>query len=392
MANSIEKAKIFQSALDEQLIQEMTTGWMEANAGMVKYNGGNEVKIPKMVLGGLGDYNRSTGYNDGAVTLTFETHAFDMDRSKKFRLDRMDVDESNFVANASAVMGEFQRTKVAPEVDAYRYSKIFKLANASLKTGAYTPVDGTVLGKLKNDIAAVQDFVGEMTPLVICMSFEAANVLDQADKIEKKLSVDSFSAGNVNLKVRTLDGIPIIRVSSDRFKTDYTFGSTGYAATATAMRINWVIIAKTAPIGVVKTDVPKIIEPSVNQSADAWDIAMRKYHALWIPENKLSSVWVSYTPISAPALTATFAAGSAVGTTKVTATAGTGNKLAYSITEAAVTGVNFNDVPTGLTAYTSDADITITDTKFLNVYVLDATGHVQKFISHDMAANEIKSN
>lgn len=50
------------------------------------------------------------------------------DRGRKFLLDKMDVDETNFVASASAVMSEFQRTKVIPEVDAYRYSRIYALA------------------------------------------------------------------------------------------------------------------------------------------------------------------------------------------------------------------------------------------------------------------------
>ena len=43
MANSIEKAKIYQSELDKQMVAEAVTGWMEANAGLVVYNGGSGV-------------------------------------------------------------------------------------------------------------------------------------------------------------------------------------------------------------------------------------------------------------------------------------------------------------------------------------------------------------
>lgn len=392
MANSLEYAKLFQTKLDEQLLQEMTTGWMEANAGMVQYNGGNEIKVPKMTLQGLGDYNRDSGYSSGAVTMTYETHAFDKDRSKKFRLDRMDVDETNFVVNAGSVMAEFQRAYVAPEVDAYRYSKIFTIANAKLKTEAYTPADSTIFETLTGDIAAVQDLIGENVPLVICMSFAAANVLDQADKIEKRLDVSEFSSGAVSMKVRSLDGIPIIRVSSDRFKSAYTFGSTGYTATATAMNLNWIILAKTAPIGIVKTDMPKIIEPSVNQDADAWDVAMRKYHTLIMPDNHVKSVWVSYTSIDSPALSLTFAAGTGTGNTKTAVTPSvTGNTFAYNVTTAAVTGVQFNAIPTGLTAYTSGADIAVAATDYVNMYELDPAGHVVKFVSHDMVTGEISA-
>lgn len=112
MANTLEYSKIFQPVLDKQVVQESTTGWMEANAGQVKYNGGDEVKIPSMIMDGLGDYNRQTGYVDGDVTLTWDTHKLTQDRGRRFHLDAMEVDETNFVATAGSVMGEFQRTQV----------------------------------------------------------------------------------------------------------------------------------------------------------------------------------------------------------------------------------------------------------------------------------------
>ena len=42
---------------------------MDANAGQVIYNGGSEVKIPKMSVQGLGDYDRDNGYQQGGVTV-----------------------------------------------------------------------------------------------------------------------------------------------------------------------------------------------------------------------------------------------------------------------------------------------------------------------------------
>ena len=60
--NNLEYAKIFQQALDEQVAATATTGWIEANAGQVIYNGGKEIKIPKMSLSGLSDYSREEGH------------------------------------------------------------------------------------------------------------------------------------------------------------------------------------------------------------------------------------------------------------------------------------------------------------------------------------------
>lgn len=46
--NTLVTATLFMTQLDKIAVQEATTGWMDANAGQVIYNGGSEVKIPKM--------------------------------------------------------------------------------------------------------------------------------------------------------------------------------------------------------------------------------------------------------------------------------------------------------------------------------------------------------
>ena len=58
MANTITYAKVFQKELDKQVLEGSTSGWMEENASQVIYNGGNEIKMPKMSLQGLGSYDR----------------------------------------------------------------------------------------------------------------------------------------------------------------------------------------------------------------------------------------------------------------------------------------------------------------------------------------------
>ena len=124
MANNIETVTLFQAACDRQLIEGATSGWMEANAGQVKYSGGRDVKIPALSTDGLGDYDRTSGYPRGKVSVTYQTKTMTQDRGIQFLLDRIDVDESGFIANASAAMSTFQSENVIPEVDAYRYSTL----------------------------------------------------------------------------------------------------------------------------------------------------------------------------------------------------------------------------------------------------------------------------
>lgn len=304
--NTLATAILFQQQLDQQMIEGATSGWMEQNAGQVKYSGGNEVKIPKINMDGLGNYDRDNGYVQGSVTLAYGTYTLTQDRGRKFQLDAMDVDETNFVAAAANVTTEFQRTKVIPEVDAYRYSKLAALAGGKSHKTEYTPATTDILAKFLADIAAVQDVVGENEPLVVTMSIPAATVLAQADKIEKRLDVTQFAQGGVQTKVNSIDNTPILRVPSSRMKTAYVFndgkttGQTvgGFSPATGAVDVNWIITARRAPIAVSKTDTMKIFDPITNQGPNAWLIEYRKFHELWVPDNKLDAVWVNQKPAS----------------------------------------------------------------------------------------------
>lgn len=293
--NTIAYATLFQKALDMQATAKLTSGWMDSNAGKVIYNGGKEVKIPKITMDGLGDYDRSNGFTQGSVTLEYETKTMTMDRGRTFSLDSMDVNESNFVANATNVMGQFQATKVVPEIDAYRYSKIASLAIAGkVATGNNDITVNNIISSLKNDIAAIEDIVGEV-PLVITMATPIASLLDLADDVKRVLSVTDFTRGTVSTKVKAIDEIPIIKVPSSRMKTKYTFydakteGQTqgGFVAASDAKDINWIITPRYAPIAVNKTDKIRMFDPKVNQDADAWKLDYRKYHDLWIMDEEL---------------------------------------------------------------------------------------------------------
>jgi hypothetical protein len=299
--NTFQYAQIFQQELDRQVVAKATTGWMEANAGLVIYNGGNTVKVPKITTDGLGNYDRANGFTSGASTLTYETFTMSQDRGRTFMLDRMDVDETNFVATASTIMGEFQRTQVIPEIDAYRYSKIASLAiTKDAAVGGYTPIADDILSKLKADITSIQDVIGADVPLVITMSTATLGILENSKELVKQLNVGQFN-GNVSNQVKFVEECPIVEVPSARLKTAYIFndgktsGQTagGFTPDASAKTINWIICAQNAPIAVSKTDNMRIFDPNVNQTADAWKLDYRKYHDLWIMDNKFTTIKVN---------------------------------------------------------------------------------------------------
>jgi hypothetical protein len=302
--NTLETATLFQNTLDRVAIQEAVTGWMDGNAGQVIYNGGAEVKIPKLSVQGMGDYDRDKGYVQGGVTLTYETRTMTQDRGRMFQLDPMDINENNFVTTAATVMGEFQRMYVVPEIDAYRLSKIasetIKANVAGMVEYGYTPgsTGTSALRKLKEGIKAIRDS-GYNGPLVVHATPDF--ILELEMELSGKIQNTTFSKGGIDTQVPSVDGVPIISTPANRMYTAITIydGKTsgqeagGYVKGASGLDINFEIMPRTTPIAITKQDIMRIFDPTVNQKLNAWQMDYRRFHDIWILDIKLNSVYLS---------------------------------------------------------------------------------------------------
>lgn len=300
--NTLQYAQILMQALDQKAIQTMATGWMDSNSGQVKYAGGNEVKIPTMSTQGLANYGRAdqSGFVKGGATLSYNTYTMSQDRGRLFMLDRNDVDESNFIATATQVMNVFQDENVIPEIDAYRISK---LASTAITLGTmvedgYTPASATIVEKIKKGIKDIRK-QGYNGSLICQISFDALMEVELA--MAGKLNSNTFSAGGFNTTCPSIDGVPLIPVPDNRMYTAITLNdgvtvgqeAGGYVKGTTAEDINFMLMPMTTPIAVTKQDNMRIFTPDVNQSADAWQMDYRRYHELWVLENKKSSIYLN---------------------------------------------------------------------------------------------------
>lgn len=310
--NMTETRTMFQNELDKQMMEGLTSSFMDANAGDIIYNGGAEVKIPSISMDGLKEYSRTDGYPSGGVSLSYQTLKMTMDRGASFMLDAMDVNESNFVASAGAVMGEFQRMHVIPEVDAYRYSSIYKRMAEDMPAGVVskTLTAANIYSSLVDDIGAVRDECGENTDLVVIMNGRIRTLLGKSTEFVKNMGQADFRSGSITTKVKTIEECPVIQVPSSRMYSKYTFykgdetavdGETtvnigekgGFEKAADAKLMNYIILPRRAAIAVCKQDKGKIITPDVNQKADAWLVAYRRFHDLWIRNSMLAAIRVS---------------------------------------------------------------------------------------------------
>lgn len=298
MANSIEKAKRYAPLLDEVFKQGSLTAILDAPAEWVR-EGANasEILIPSVVVDGLGDYSRSNGYTAGDVDFSWQTHAFTQDRGRKFNIDAQDDKEALDLA-VSATIGQFVRTQVTPEVDAYRFAVL----------SAKTPSGNLVHADLTKDTAlqAIDDgfeAIGDAEAIENCVIFVSHKVkkfLKQSNLITRQFVVNAGPL-IINREIEVLDGKPIITVPKNRFYTGITLldGVTagqeagGYTQTTggTSYEINFQIVNLASAKGVKKTDLPRVFDPETNQSANAWLFDYRLYHDLFVPDNKKAGLY-----------------------------------------------------------------------------------------------------
>lgn len=321
MANSINYAAVFNRILDEKFYILPRTAWMEdTNPGIV-WEGGKEIKIPKLGMDGLGTMN---GYKapNGDLTLAWETKQLQYYRGRNFSIGRYDVDETNFALTVGNALKVFLNEKVVPEVDCLRISTAAQGAVAYGQIVAQASADITtanILGLLLADIAKVQDKIGENEQLYIQIATPYKSLLEQSSGITKYLNVKDFQIRNAVLTLNALNDQYLIGTPSGYMHSVFglndgsTSGQTvgGVTFTDLGANINWIIAARPAVDAIARPQVTKVIDPDTNQDGEYWKVMFSIYHGLWTMENKGDGLLVNLDTASADDLTITSEAGTA---------------------------------------------------------------------------------
>ena len=294
--NAIELAKQFVPVLDEVYKNASLTSDLDGAAELARAGANaNELIIPMLSMQGLGDYSRNSGYVDGDVSLTNETVKCNFDRGRMFSVDTMDNLETAGIA-FGRLAGEFIRTKVVPELDAFRFACYAgKSGISKVATGATLADGATVLKAIRaaNDQMDEDEVPQEgrylyITPTLMGMvqdldTTKSREVLSNFAKLVKVPQTRFYTA--IEQKSGKVTG-------SGDSTVDETAG--GYVKAAAAKDINFMIIHKAAVIQFPKHIAPKIITPEANQDADAYKFGYRNVGIADLYQNKLAGVYLHH--------------------------------------------------------------------------------------------------
>lgn len=287
MANSITLFQKYIDQLDKVYKWAGITSVLDGDSSLVRAGANaNEIIIPKMSLSGLKDYDRNSGYLGGDITLTNETVQFNYDRGIKFSVDAMDNEETAGLA-FGALAGEFIRTKVAPELDAFRFATYAGTSGISSDSGTLSDGDDVLAALLEAKNAMDEDEVPESERLLFITptNYNACLALET---YKSKEVLNSFS---------TIKGVPQSRFYTaidllDGTSTGETAG--GYAKATGGKDVNFMIIHKPALMQYTKHLVNKVITPDANQSADGWLFFFRSYGLADVYENKVAGIYLHH--------------------------------------------------------------------------------------------------
>ena len=291
-SNAIALAKNYISILDEVYKNASVTAGLTSDASMMRESANvNEVLYPQIEVGGLGDYDRNSGYTSAGVKLGWKTAKFNYDRGAKLEVDVMDNQESMNLAFTRAG-AELQRTRVAPEADAFTFATICGFEGITLREEAFANAVDFLSALIEAKNKMDEDEVPEEGRIL----YTTPTLLNGVMALDTTKSREILSAFTVKKKVpqsRFYTAIDLLDGKSPSEEAGH------YKKAAGAKDVNFMIIHRPAIIKFDKHVASDVIPASLNADADGDILKYRKYGLVDYYKNKAAGFYVSHKPAQA---------------------------------------------------------------------------------------------
>lgn len=283
--NRANLAGVFVPVLDEVYKRSSLTGILDGASELARFGAAaNELTVPTLTMDGLGDYSRDTGYAAGDVSLTNATYKCAYDRGRMFTVDALDDRESAEIA-FGRLAGEFIRTQVVPEIDAWRFASYAGKSGISAATPGAISTAAALVSALRAGLQTMDNAEVPYEGRVLFITGALHDLIDDMDLTKSSKVLSAFS--------------DIVKVPAGRFYNSVTLydgvseGETGggYAKATGGKALNFLIVQKDAVIQYQKHTVPKIIAPGENQTADAWKFGYRTVGIAEVYAKRLKGIY-----------------------------------------------------------------------------------------------------
>ncbi len=282
--NTIELAMKYIPVLDAVYKAAALTGVLDGPADLVQQGANaNELIIPMMSMQGLADYSRNSGYVNGDVTMTNETVKCNFDRGRMFNIDTMDDLETAGLA-FGRLASEFIRTKVVPELDAFRFAA-YCGAEGVTKVQATLTDGAAVIAALRAATTAMDEAEVPLEERHLFITPTLYGLVQDMDTTKSREVLSRFAGVHQTPQSRFYTAI-----------TQAADGEGGYTMASGGAELNFVVAHKGAVIQFEKHVAPKIIAPEQNQTADGYRFGYRNVGIAEVYKNKTAGIYVCHKP------------------------------------------------------------------------------------------------
>lgn len=284
----------FTRNLDKIIEHESKTSFLNINSALIgDFVGVGEIKIAKLTMDGLADYDRANGFVPGGVNLEWETRKLEFDRGREFSIDVMDDEEHETLVSAN-VMAEFDRTKVIPEMDAIRFARLAENAGTTVAEAYEDPAKALDAVLLMEE--CMQDNGKALSDVTLCLTGRMKTLLRKA----QPWRIGQGEAPNGNFD--TFDDMRLNVIPGNRFYTaiDLMDGTSsneatgGYAKAEDGADLNFMGLTADAAEAIQKHQKLRYFSPDENQKADAHLWQFRVFHDLIVLDNKKQLIYCSH--------------------------------------------------------------------------------------------------
>lgn len=279
--------KLFDQALQQELItKELETTDLTFLAG------GKNFTLTTLSASGYQPHSRTKGFNEGSYANEKEVYSLDQDRDIEFYVDAMDVEETNQDLSVANITKTFQTENAVPEVDAYRFMTLAKVAIANDNAAKETLTKANIFSKLKAALLPVRKF--GPANIIIYVSSQVMDALEQSTEFTRSITNQNVGMTALESRITSLDGVIIKEVwDAGRFYTDFELAE-GHVPKVGAFEINFLLVAKPAQISAVKHQAIFLFAPGNHTQGDGFLYQNRLYHGTIVKKEQLDGIVVSY--------------------------------------------------------------------------------------------------
>lgn len=280
--NNIELSTIYLPLLDKVYKQASKTAILEGDEAVIRRGDNGEIKVAKLDMDALGDFDRKSGYTKGSTTFRWETIKYDKERSQDLRIDRLDNAEALKLPFAK-LSSEFIRTKVVPETDAARIAKIAGTEGISLMAETLDSGE-SVISALRACSNKMDEDEVDLENRILFITPTKRGLINDLDTTKSREVLSKF---------KTIIEVPQSRMYT---KIELKDGKTefGYAKAEDGNEINFLCVERSAAVVHMEQFI-KYFTPDEDQDGDDNVFKYRNNNLYGhVYENKLAGVYCSY--------------------------------------------------------------------------------------------------